>query len=558
MINSDLSPLANHLLQSTLFGGAVWILTLALKTNRAAVRYWLWFAASVKFLVPFAPLFVIGGQLHWRLAPAVAAAPVSIVMDQISQPFTISSPDAATVAVASSTLMPRVLFGVWLCGFAIGLFYWLRALRRIRAIRRTATPLDLNLPIPVMSCAARMEPGVYGIRKPVLLLPEGITERLRPTQLEAVLIHEIWHVRRRDNLTGAIHMVVELIFWFHPLVWWIRTQLVAERERACDEEVIRTATDPQIYAEGILNVCKFYLESPLACISGVGGADLKQRIAEIMARRLVRNLNFVKKALLAAATLATLGGPMAIGLLHTQTGRAQSKSGAPQLFTSVSIQPDGSDVPSKSTVRTTAGGGIDIQKLDLKAIIALAEDVKPSQITGPDWIKSERYSIVGKVTADGTGKAEPTRTDGELSRERLQTLLAEKFHLKFSRELRDEVVYSMVVAKDGPKLAPSTGRNGGKFRVTGNHAEFTNGSANMKHLASWLSGILDHVVNDRTGLTGNFDLKLEWDGDGTGPGGWKVSELGPALQEQLGLTLNPTTEKVETIVIEHVERPAAN
>ena len=86
----------------------------------------------------------------------------------------------------------------------------------------SANRLAMDAPIPVMSAPGRFEPGIFGIWRPVLLLPEGITERLSPAQLEAIVAHELCHVRRRDNLTGAIHMVVETIFWFHPLVWWIR------------------------------------------------------------------------------------------------------------------------------------------------------------------------------------------------------------------------------------------------------------------------------------------------------------------------------------------------
>jgi len=116
-----------------------------------------------------------------------------------------------------------------------------------------------------MSSPLRLEPGVFGVREPVLLLPEGITDRLTAPQLEAIVAHEMCHVRRQDNLTAALHMVVEILFWFHPLVWWIRARLVAERERACDEEVLRATAKPAVYAEGILNVCKFYIESPLVC-----------------------------------------------------------------------------------------------------------------------------------------------------------------------------------------------------------------------------------------------------------------------------------------------------
>ncbi len=127
---------------------------------------------------------------------------------------------------------------------------------------------------------------MVGLLRPILLLPAGIAERLTPPQLEAVLAHELCHVRRRDNLFASIHMIVEAIFWFHPLVWWIGARLVEERERACDEEVLSLGSEPHVYAEAILNVCKLYVESPLVCVSGVTGANLKRRIEAIMTNRI--------------------------------------------------------------------------------------------------------------------------------------------------------------------------------------------------------------------------------------------------------------------------------
>ena len=68
--------------------------------------------------------------------------------------------------------------------------------------------------------------------------------------MKAILVHERCHIRCHDNLVAAIHMLVEAIFWFHPLVWWIGARLVEERERACDEEVLRRGADPEAYAAG--------------------------------------------------------------------------------------------------------------------------------------------------------------------------------------------------------------------------------------------------------------------------------------------------------------------
>src|ERR1700754_57843 len=101
-----------------------------------------------------------------------------------------------------------------------------------------------------MSSPELVEPGVFGVFRSVLVLPAGIEESLTPEQLSAVLAHELCHARRRDNLLGAIHMAVETLFWFHPLVWWIGPRLVEERERACDEQVLLQGNRPEAYAEG--------------------------------------------------------------------------------------------------------------------------------------------------------------------------------------------------------------------------------------------------------------------------------------------------------------------
>ena len=124
---ADLSPLANHLWQSTLCAAAVWLLTRALKKNRAAVRYWLWLAASVKFLIPFSLLVSMGSQLGWRTAPAIARPQWSLVVEDIGRPFAASAPVLHAVMPPASNPLPAILFGVWLCGFAVSISLWLRS-----------------------------------------------------------------------------------------------------------------------------------------------------------------------------------------------------------------------------------------------------------------------------------------------------------------------------------------------------------------------------------------------------------------------------------------------
>ena len=176
------------------------------------------------------------------------------------------------------------------------------------------------------SSQTSLEPGVFGILRPLLLWPAAISEHLQDAHLEAILAHEVQHVRRRDNLAAAMHMVVEAIFWFHPLVWWLGARLVEERERACDEEVLRLGNEPEIYAESILKTCEFCVASPLACVSGVTGADLKQRIVRIMTQRSVDKLGFLKKLLLVAIGTGAVTAPIIAGLIKAPVATAQANN----------------------------------------------------------------------------------------------------------------------------------------------------------------------------------------------------------------------------------------
>ena len=139
------------------------------------------------------------------------------------------------------------------------------------------------------------------------------------------MAHELWHVRRRDNLAAVTHMVVEAIFWFHPLAWWLGSRLVEERERACDEAVLELGSDRHIYAEGILKICDFCVGSPLTFVSGVTGADLKGRIARIMTDRVGRSLDFSRKLLLSATGLLALAAPIAFGIASNTTGEVVAR-----------------------------------------------------------------------------------------------------------------------------------------------------------------------------------------------------------------------------------------
>ena len=213
---------------------------------------------------------------------------------------------------------------VWAFGcFAILLARW-RAWLRLRAALRASTPVDLSIPIRSLITPGTAEPGIVGFLRPVLILPDQFIEHLTPRQLGAILTHELCHAPRRDNLFAAVHMAVEAIFWFHPLVWWVGSRLVEERELACDEEVLRMGCEPTDYLEGILKVCRFHTASPLPCVSGVTGGDVKRRLRTIIAGSIAQELSGPRRAALAIIGLAALAAPIAIGVLIAPVMRGLS------------------------------------------------------------------------------------------------------------------------------------------------------------------------------------------------------------------------------------------
>jgi uncharacterized protein (TIGR03435 family) len=600
----------DHLWQSTLFAFAAGLLAFAFRENRAGVRYWLWFSSSVKFLVPFALLTNLGS--HLELAPGaqhVVSPAVSFTIVQVAQPFTLSELPP-TRKESPREWVPAVILTVWAYGFAAVVLMRLRGWQRIRAAVLSSEPIDILATMPVRTAAGLIEPGVVGWRRPILLLPVGIAERLTPAQLEAVLAHELCHIRRRDNLTASIHMLVEAVFWFHPLVWWIGARLVEERERACDESVLSLGSKPRDYAEAILNVCKHYKETPLACMSGVTGSDLKQRIGCIMINRIGHRLSFAKKTILASAAVSAFALPVAIGVINAPSVSAQNASTAKPRFEVASIRPCGSGDLGRGGDKQKGGGPGPASpgRLILRCLPLLSSDglglihraydryangrvdtwALAPIVGGPAWIRSELWDITAKVE----GNASQATMNGPM----LQALLEDRFKLRVHRETRQLPVYALTVAKGGPKLSPFKEGSctpidwntepppplepqqkhcmGGIGGRRGPNITMKTQRTSLEEVCKLLSLVLDRPVIDKTGITGRYDFDLAFGVDQTTPrylpGGDQAdlpaipSDEPPApsiftvVQEQLGLKLVATKGPREYIVIDHVERPSEN
>jgi beta-lactamase regulating signal transducer with metallopeptidase domain len=257
---------------------------------------------------------------------------VSFVIDTVFMPAVISAA-APHSSSPSVSILPWVLVAVWTAGVVAVLASWWQQWIPVRAALRDGRTLQLGPPYDTRGLAVRSSPSMFGpavvgIRRPVLLLPADLIDRLTPAQVNALMAHERSHVSCHDNLAAAVHMAVEAIFWFHPIVWWIESRLIDERERACDEVVLQSGSRPRDYAEGILEVCRRSVASPLACVTGVGGSNLRYRIESIMREEIGRPLTTGRRCALACAVVTAVGAPVAGGMMQAQGARCCAARGS--------------------------------------------------------------------------------------------------------------------------------------------------------------------------------------------------------------------------------------
>jgi uncharacterized protein (TIGR03435 family) len=238
-------------------------------------------------------------------------------------------------------------------------------------------------------------------------------------------------------------------------------------------------------------------------------------------------------------------------------------------FEVASIKPD--PLPEERImIGHPPGGGLVARGIPTRFLIALAYDVKEFQILdGPSWISREQYSIDAKPGDNPKGPilslwlTRRQREDDEW-RLRIQSLLADRFQLKIHKETREEQVYSLVVAKNGPKFKESRFSESDlkKGMLPGLKMlpyELIGTTVEIHLLADELSRRLSRNVTDRTGLNGEYNFDLRWvpdvvDGDSVPDG----PSIFTAVQEQLGLKLESGKAPVDAIIIDHIEKPSPN
>lgn len=564
MTSIDLIALAEHLWQSTLFAAAVAFLTLLLRKNSARARYCLWLAASAKFLVPFAWFTVIGTHIPWSQGHGTAPAFLSLAGPLAADMTRLSGlgprpPAAPTQAFAGAgELVPITLALIWALGaLALAARWRARWLRLQRALSES-TPTSLSFVAPVRSSSLQIEPAVVGVFHPVLLIPRGLDQRLTSEELCAILAHERCHVTWQDNLAATLHMLVEALFWFHPLTWWIGTRLIAERERACDEQVLAEGHPPESYAEGILKVCEQYLQAHLACAAGISGADLRHRIRAIVRNDPVVRLSAVQKLLISLAACMTIAAPIVVGALTSPQAHAQSgtSSASEPAFRHVSIQ----IVPGRDRGITQPcpgyasrpDGRVTIGRCSLRRFIANLYGVSESQVIGRDWSQEPLYEI----TADDTITAAADRAAAyrELPA-MMRNLLTRQFGLVVKRERRQVDGYVLSVAPAGSKLKSYSGP---EWKIAGWMSPEDGVTAtgySVSALKHFLQMMYRVPVVDQTGLRGIYEYKARW--TPPSPGALPAPDaVGRALEEQLGLRLEARRVTVDVIDVVGLKSPA--
>jgi beta-lactamase regulating signal transducer with metallopeptidase domain/transcriptional/translational regulatory protein YebC/TACO1 len=329
--------------QSSLLIVALFALDFALRRKvRAAIRYALWLVVLVKLLLP--PSLALPTGVGWWLrspAPPPPKPPAhafvvtygNAVVPNLSLPRTppvFVPPPRPPMSAAAWTLVA--------CGgISAGLLAWLliRWGQVAQKVRRATVPekltavsdeardlAGLRSAIRLKLTDGAMSPAVCGLFRPVILLPKSLVEKLSPEQLGAVLLHELIHLRRGDVWLNCLQALLQIVYWWHPLLWLANARIRRVREEAVDDAVmLALADDAETYAPTLLEVAKLAFNRPLASLGLVGILESRSALRQ----RIERLVNF-RPPRKAGLTVVSVFGILAFTALAVPMGEAPQKS----------------------------------------------------------------------------------------------------------------------------------------------------------------------------------------------------------------------------------------
>lgn len=286
-----------HLLFASTVGSAAWVLTL-IRGASATTKYWIWVVTAFNFLVPAGALIdkLWAPHLTW----ATPLGPIGGPIWDMTQGWT-----AVALAIA------------WIAG---ALFMLGRLISRMRRER-----LEAQLPagssdndvtssfvadgVPVSFDDTHLSPTVRGVLYPHILLPSGINRLLDQREFNAVLLHELAHARRRDNLIRLLYEILLCALWFHPLVWLAGVRMALYRELSCDECVIRRAHGQALVSA----LAKLAVPEPALFLQATASSHLSYRLARLTGPAHATHFaaSLLLSSLFAAVIMASVVGTVA-------------------------------------------------------------------------------------------------------------------------------------------------------------------------------------------------------------------------------------------------------
>jgi beta-lactamase regulating signal transducer with metallopeptidase domain len=298
---------------------------------------------------------------------------------------------------------------------------WQRTFDRLKA------RMSVTRPVRLLVSGLLDAPAAIGWFRPIVLVPVGALAGLPSAQMEALLLHELAHIRRHDYLVQILQSVVEAVFFYHPGVWWISRHMRADRELCCDDIAVSITGDAVMYARALAEFDSARFIQPT--VVAANGGSVAERIARLLGQSSTTGRASIRTATAPALILLSVG----VWSVFAQT------AARPQ-FDVASIKPSFSE----RVMNVRALPGRLTADASLQALIQYAYGVQPFQVVGgPSWLISERYQI--DATADATA-----------SRDRmflmLQSLLEDRFQLKTHRDMKELPVFALVVNKGGFKL----------------------------------------------------------------------------------------------------------
>nr|WP_279342986.1 M56 family metallopeptidase [Geothrix paludis] len=267
-------------------------------------------SAITTFLL-LSPVPHVSGQgLNFALLPGAPEVPSAPLVVSAAAPSMITFPWQARL----QPYLPWILaaWGAGVLAFSlrtVGGWLWLRRLRATAApiiepawLGRLVRSAALRRAVRFVESARVATPMCMGLVRPVILLPLGFFANLDPLAAEAVLAHELAHIKRLDGLVNGLQCVIEVLFFFHPAVWWISRRIRTEREHCCDDAAVLACGDAVFYAETLSRLDEFRDRPPSLALRARGG-NLMERLRRLLLAD-PPQLRFATPSLLLVAALA--------------------------------------------------------------------------------------------------------------------------------------------------------------------------------------------------------------------------------------------------------------